>query len=160
MFFLPVNIYLVENVTRGICISSRVILDIMDHLGGPQGKYSESFVLIYLLEVCQEWGVKNGGTWRTESSLTLWMYLVDPKDHILKILCHYLNFWLSYKHMSRLSQNVTHTQTDTWQIYIRYGAQVFILRSPCPTTNGKARQVLKSSPSLYPLSLSLYPSCL
>ena len=30
-----------------------------------QGRYPESFVLISLLEVCQEGGVKKGGTWRT-----------------------------------------------------------------------------------------------
>ena len=39
------------------------------------------------------------------------MYLVDPKDHILKISCHYLYFWLRYKHMSRLSQKVTYRHT-------------------------------------------------
>ena len=26
----------------------------------------------------------------------LWMYLVDPKDHILKVLCCYLYYLLSY----------------------------------------------------------------
>ena len=31
----------------------------------PKIKYSERFMLISLLEVCQEWGVKNGGTLRT-----------------------------------------------------------------------------------------------
>ena len=31
---------------------------------------------------------------RTGSSLTLWMYLIDPKNHILKVSCHYLYFWL------------------------------------------------------------------
>ena len=25
------------------------------------------------------------------------MYLVDPKDHILKVSCHYLYFWLRYR---------------------------------------------------------------
>ena len=35
-----------------------VILDIMDELILPQGRYSVQFVLIYLLEVCREWGVK------------------------------------------------------------------------------------------------------
>ena len=30
-----------------------------------QGGYSENFVLISLLEVCQEGGVKKWGTWRT-----------------------------------------------------------------------------------------------
>ena len=43
------------------------------------------------------------------------MYWLDPKDHILKYLCQYLNFWLIYKHMSCLSENVmdrhTHRQT-------------------------------------------------
>ena len=42
-----------------------VVLDVMDDLILPQGKYPESFMLISLLEVCQEWGVKKGGTWRT-----------------------------------------------------------------------------------------------
>ena len=28
--------------------------------------------------------------------MTSWMTLVDPKDHILKVLCHYLYFWLRY----------------------------------------------------------------
>ena len=28
--------------------------------------------------------------------MMLWMYLVDPKDHILKVSCHYLYFWLTY----------------------------------------------------------------
>ena len=25
------------------------------------------------------------------------MYWVDPKDHILKVLCHYLYYWLRYR---------------------------------------------------------------
>ena len=115
-------------------MEDRVILDFMNDLILPPGRYPENFMLISLLEVCQEGGVKKGGTcrmlrvpdwkaWRTGSSMTLWMYLVDPKDHILKVSCYYLYFWLKYKHMSRLSQNVTtHNihQTDTAQIYIRY----------------------------------------
>ena len=36
-------------------------------------------------------GTQNG------SSMTFLMYCVDPKDHILKALCHYLYFWLRYK---------------------------------------------------------------
>ena len=35
--------------------------------------------------------------------------LTDLKEHILKISGQYLYFWPSYKHMSHLSQNVTHT---------------------------------------------------
>ena len=42
-----------------------VIPDVMDDLILPQGRYPESFMLISLLEVCQEWGVLHGGTWRT-----------------------------------------------------------------------------------------------
>ena len=42
-----------------------VIPDVMNDVFLPQGRYPESFVLISLLEVCQEWGVKKGGTWRT-----------------------------------------------------------------------------------------------
>ena len=45
-------------------LDDRVILDVMDILGRPQGSYPESFVLISLLDVCQEWGVLHGGTWR------------------------------------------------------------------------------------------------
>ena len=42
-----------------------VILDIMNDIFLPQERYPESFVSISLLEVCQEGGVKKGGTWRT-----------------------------------------------------------------------------------------------
>ena len=42
-----------------------VILDVMDDLILPQGRYPESFVFISLFEVCQEWGVLHGGTWST-----------------------------------------------------------------------------------------------
>ena len=31
----------------------------------PQGRYPENFVLISQLQVCQEGGVKKGGSWRT-----------------------------------------------------------------------------------------------
>ena len=45
-------------------LEDMVILDVMDdHILAP-GRYPESFVLISLLEVCQEGGVKKGGTWR------------------------------------------------------------------------------------------------
>ena len=36
----------------------------MDDLDRLQGRYPENFVLISQLEVCQEGGVKKGGTWR------------------------------------------------------------------------------------------------
>ena len=39
-------------------IEERVIHDSMAVLGRPQRSYFKSFVLISLLEVCQEWGVK------------------------------------------------------------------------------------------------------
>ena len=42
-----------------------VILDFMDDILLPKGIYLESFVLISLLEVCQEMGFKPEGTWRT-----------------------------------------------------------------------------------------------
>ena len=29
--------------------------------------------------------------------MRLWMYLVDPKDHILKVLCKYIYYWLRYR---------------------------------------------------------------
>ena len=46
-------------------MEDRVIPDIMNHVFLPQGRYPENFVLISLLEVCQEGGVKKGVTWRT-----------------------------------------------------------------------------------------------
>ena len=41
-----------------------VIPDMMNDVFLPQGRYPENFVLISQLEVCQEGGVKKGGTWR------------------------------------------------------------------------------------------------
>ena len=46
-------------------MEDRVIPDVMKYVFLPQGRYPENFVLISLLEVCQEGGVKMGGTWRT-----------------------------------------------------------------------------------------------
>ena len=46
-------------------MDDRVIPDVMNDVFLPQGRYPENFVLISQLEVCQEWGVKKGGTWRT-----------------------------------------------------------------------------------------------
>ena len=37
----------------------------MHDLVWNQGRYSERFMLIYLLEVCQEYGVLHGANWRT-----------------------------------------------------------------------------------------------
>ena len=45
-------------------LEDRAILGIMDVLGRPQGSYPESFILISLLEVCQEGDVLHEGTWR------------------------------------------------------------------------------------------------
>ena len=42
-----------------------VIPDNMNDVFLHQGRYPEHFVLISQLEVCQEGGVKKGGTWRT-----------------------------------------------------------------------------------------------
>ena len=42
-----------------------VIHDVMNDAFLPQGRYPENFVWISQLEVCQEAGVKKGGTWRT-----------------------------------------------------------------------------------------------
>ena len=46
-------------------MEDRVIPDVMNDVFSPQGRYPEKFVLISLLEVCQErGGVKKGDTWR------------------------------------------------------------------------------------------------
>ena len=42
-----------------------VVPDVMNDVFLPQGRYPENFVLISQSEVCQEGGVKKGGTWRT-----------------------------------------------------------------------------------------------
>ena len=42
-----------------------VVPDVMNDVFVPQGRYPEIFVLIAQSEVCQEGGVKKGGTWRT-----------------------------------------------------------------------------------------------
>ena len=36
------------------------IADVVNDLSLPKGRYTKNFVLISLLEVCQEWGVKKG----------------------------------------------------------------------------------------------------
>ena len=46
-------------------MDDRVISDVISDVLLPQGGYPENFVLISQLEVCQEGGVKKGGTWRT-----------------------------------------------------------------------------------------------
>ena len=46
-------------------MDDRVILDVMNDVLLPQGRNPENFVLISQIEVCQEEGVKKGGTWRT-----------------------------------------------------------------------------------------------
>ena len=45
-------------------LEDMVILDVMGDLVWPKRRYPESFVLISLLEGCQECGVLHGGTWR------------------------------------------------------------------------------------------------
>ena len=46
-------------------VEDRVIPELMNDVFLPQGRYPENFVLISQSEVCQEGGVKKGGTWRT-----------------------------------------------------------------------------------------------
>ena len=41
-----------------------VILDVLVDVFLPCGRYTESLMLMSLLEVCQEWGVKMGDMWR------------------------------------------------------------------------------------------------
>ena len=45
-----------------------ITIQSMDDLGRLQGRWPENFVLISQLEVCQEGGLKKGGTWRTLSA--------------------------------------------------------------------------------------------
>ena len=44
-------------------MDDRVIPDVMNDVFLPHGRYPENFLLISLLEMCQEWRVKKGGTW-------------------------------------------------------------------------------------------------
>ena len=46
-------------------MDERVIADVMNDVLFLQGRYPENFVLISQFEVCQERGVKKGGTWLT-----------------------------------------------------------------------------------------------
>ena len=46
--------------------------------------------------------------------MTFLMYCVDPKDHILKVLWHYLYFWLKYKHLKNQGYKQGYTQ---WVIH-------------------------------------------
>ena len=46
-------------------MEDRVIPDVINDVFLPQGRYPENFVMISLLEVCQEEGFKTGSTWRT-----------------------------------------------------------------------------------------------
>ena len=46
------------------------------------------------------------------------MYCVDPKDHILKVLWHYLYFWLKYKHLKNQGYKQGYKQGYTqWVIH-------------------------------------------
>ena len=45
-------------------MDDRVVVDILNDVLLPQGRYPENFVSIFQLEVCQEGGVKKGATWR------------------------------------------------------------------------------------------------
>ena len=44
--------------------------------------------------------------------MTFLMYCVDPKDHILKVSCHYLYFWLRYECYAKCDQNIMDGETD------------------------------------------------
>ena len=46
-------------------MADRVIPNVRNDVLLPSGTYPENLVLISQLEVSQEGGVKNGGTWRT-----------------------------------------------------------------------------------------------
>ena len=46
-------------------MEDRVIPNVMNDVFSRQGRYPENFLLISLLEVCQEGGVKKWDTWRT-----------------------------------------------------------------------------------------------
>ena len=65
-----------------------------DHILAPK-RYPENFVLISLLEVCQEWG--EGGQEQGLHEGRLGFLMVNPNNHILNVLCHYLYCWLRYK---------------------------------------------------------------
>ena len=65
------------------------------------------------LEVRQEWGLLHGGTWRTlrVPDRRLGIYLVDPKDHILKVLCHYIFVGGDIRVCYHGNKNVRHRHT-------------------------------------------------
>ena len=81
-----------------------LILDVIDYLVWPYGRYPEHFVTIHV--IIELGGQEEGNlediegswleTWRTGSSLMSWMPLFDPKDHILKVSGCYPHVLLSY----------------------------------------------------------------
>ena len=64
-------------------LEGMVIPDVMDDLILPQGRYPESFVLIFLLKVCQEWGVKKEEL--SMSSMYPHAWLPIPDTLLIKI---------------------------------------------------------------------------
>ena len=74
-------------------LDDRVILDVMDDHNLAPGRYPENFVLISLLEVCQEGFLTRDLEDRVILDLMdVLGTVVHPKDHILKVSCHYLDF--------------------------------------------------------------------
>ena len=63
----------------------RVIHDIMDDLVWPKRRYPESFGLISLLEVCQEWAVLGvlGGSWRFLTGDLEDRVILDVMDYLV-----------------------------------------------------------------------------
>ena len=76
-------------------MEDRVIRDIMNYVFLPQGRYPENFVLISLLEVCQEGGSRRGVLGGHGGFLTRDLEdrvilddmdgIFNLKDHILKV---------------------------------------------------------------------------
>ena len=71
-----------RNILWQLCVD--IFIRSVSRMGGQEWSYIE--------DVEGSWPE----TWRTVSSLTLWIFLVNPKNHITKILFHYLYFWLKY----------------------------------------------------------------
>ena len=82
-------------------LEDRIIVDVMQDIVWPKGRYPEIFVFISLLKVCQALVVASWryledfedsweDTWLAWSSSISWITLSDPKEDNLEVWCQYL----------------------------------------------------------------------
>ena len=68
--------------------------------------------------------------------MMLWMYLFDPQNHILKVLCHNLEFWLSYS--GSLNKLLTSEREKRGREEREKGQVILVVALPNATVGQKA----------------------